>query len=472
MNVATPTADQVVDTIGESVVNKPTSCLGFLFLMTSFGYMLPWTSLGSLISYYKETYGADFYVLIYFCYYLPGLPISIFQHCFGEAIDGRFGSFRAYLLRGILFFSALITVLLLMINCDNKIVIYMLFMMLGVCGWACHGTASQLASMHSPEIIAMLQTGFRCPEIFTIVVVAALHIGRSSDMSSVNDLFILTAIAVLSGMIAWICACLSRESRECFEAKDIRLNNVDVAEVAPLLVEARAERSVVGHAKSIQSANDSTLWLDDDDFDSEVGVVAVEYDTSESLPDDFVAKKTKSGDTSCFDAMSNASKGQNSNGEDDDLFKQYRPRKNQRVAKANYGSNKPLIGDKFMSADVPVQPIWMLCGALIITIFCSIFQAAFFAYVSSSHGWEIEQILYFTRLFSDLVGRPLTRMTRPSFMKVSWPVWLVGYHNRFCYPADELFVIGCINNAHWTYGNIFHVYYDSGFPQVKRIRFF
>jgi hypothetical protein len=79
MNVATPTADQVVDTIGESVVNKPTSCLGFLFLMTSFGYMLPWTSLGSLISYYKETYGADFYVLIYFCYYLPGLPISIFQ---------------------------------------------------------------------------------------------------------------------------------------------------------------------------------------------------------------------------------------------------------------------------------------------------------------------------------------------------------------------------------------------------------
>jgi hypothetical protein len=59
-----------------------------------------------------------------------------------------------------------------------------------------------------------------------------------------------------------------------------------------------------------------------------------------------------------------------------------------------------------------------LCGALVITIWSSIFQAAFFAYVSSSTNRDIEQILYFTRLISDLFGRPLTFLPRPSFLQV------------------------------------------------------
>jgi hypothetical protein len=59
-----------------------------------------------------------------------------------------------------------------------------------------------------------------------------------------------------------------------------------------------------------------------------------------------------------------------------------------------------------------------LCGALIITIWSSIFQAAFFAYVSSSANRDIEQVLYFTRLVSDLFGRPLTFLPRPSFLQV------------------------------------------------------
>jgi hypothetical protein len=61
--------------------------------------------------------------------------------------------------------------------------------------------------------------------------------------------------------------------------------------------------------------------------------------------------------------------------------------------------------------------VYPLCIALIIVMWCSIFQASFFAYVSSPRGREIEQILYFTRLFADLVGRPLTRLPRPSFLK-------------------------------------------------------
>ena len=57
--------------------------------------------------------------------------------------------------------------------------------------------------------------------------------------------------------------------------------------------------------------------------------------------------------------------------------------------------------------------------ALFATMFFSILQASFFAYVTSPvKGRDIEQILYFVRLFSDLLGRPLTRLCRSSYLKV------------------------------------------------------
>jgi hypothetical protein len=401
---STPAASELVNTVGEPIQGPPTRCLGFLFLFTSFGYMLPWTSLGSLISYYKATYGANFYVLIYFCYYLPGLPVSIFQHFCGESFDSKFGSFNAYLFRGILFFSAMITILLLMINCDTKVILYVLFILLGISGWACHGTASGLAAMHGASEIAMLQTGFRCPEIFAIVVVFTLHIGRSSDMSAVNALYVVTSIAVLTGMISWICTCVAHESRECFDAKDMRLQNYDVAEAAPLLAEAKH----AGSFKPTIQRNDSSLWLDDDDVDAEAGLLAIDMDPDDSS-DNFVPHTTRSNEASCLDAVTGATSSKHGK---TDLFDKYK------LAGKRSGENQESDSKHNAVAIVDHQPLWMLCAALIITIYCSIFQAAFFAYVNSQNGWEIEQVLYFTRLFSDLAGRPLTMLPRPSFMKV------------------------------------------------------
>ena len=46
--------------------------LCLLFVVVSFGYMCAWTSLGSLISYYKHRYGAELYNNIYEFAYPPG----------------------------------------------------------------------------------------------------------------------------------------------------------------------------------------------------------------------------------------------------------------------------------------------------------------------------------------------------------------------------------------------------------------
>mmetsp|Transcript_3343 Transcript_3343/g.9845 ORF Transcript_3343/g.9845 Transcript_3343/m.9845 type:complete len:148 (-) Transcript_3343:21-464(-) len=50
-------------------------------------------------------------------------------------------------------------------------------------------------------------------------------------------------------------------------------------------------------------------------------------------------------------------------------------------------------------------------------MFGSIFTAAFFAYADSTDGWDIEQVLYFTRLFGDLFGRPFTSLPRPRCLR-------------------------------------------------------
>ena len=74
-------------------------------------------------------------------------------------------------------------------------------------------------------------------------------------------------------------------------------------------------------------------------------------------------------------------------------------------------------GDGYSMSEELYQDVFPLCVALIVIMWCSIFQASFFAYVNSPRGREIEQILYFTRLFADLVGRPLTRLPRPYFIQ-------------------------------------------------------
>jgi hypothetical protein len=82
-------------------------------------------------------------------------------------------------------------------------------------------------------------------------------------------------------------------------------------------------------------------------------------------------------------------------------------------------STDEIVKAQISSREREKQRILPLRLALFVIMFFSIFQASFFAYVTSSvKHRDIEQILYFVRLFSDLLGRPLTRVLRFSFLKV------------------------------------------------------
>mmetsp|Transcript_53057 Transcript_53057/g.147185 ORF Transcript_53057/g.147185 Transcript_53057/m.147185 type:complete len:276 (-) Transcript_53057:913-1740(-) len=73
-------------------VNK----INIFWILVSTGYMVSWTSIGSLIAYFKARQGARFYVKLYCCFYLPGLPVSLLQQKYDEKLDKMFGSANSF----------------------------------------------------------------------------------------------------------------------------------------------------------------------------------------------------------------------------------------------------------------------------------------------------------------------------------------------------------------------------------------
>jgi len=345
------------------------------FLLISFGYMVPWTSLGSLISYFKHTYNANFYNKLYCAYYLPGLPVAVLQHLYDGAVDMRIGSRTAYLLRGVISFLIMIAILISMVWWREQNTLILLFVTLGVFSWLCHGTASMLASMYPATAIAYLQTGFRCPEIYTIVIVAALNIGSHPSERDLDIFFSVTAGIVLLSLAIWILVVGSSASRRLLDLKDVRM-------------------------KAHLSSETTDAWDKDKDRDR----------------DRDLAEKGGGEDLDEFDELDPLMSRQGS----------VRPRKgilhvnHQQLQQQQQRLRAKLVLKAVEDAsmrDAVYRKVFSLCLALFITIWCSIFQASFFAFCDSPQGRDIEQILYFVRLFSDLLGRPLTRLPRPWFLQ-------------------------------------------------------
>lgn len=346
------------------------------FGLISFGYMVPWTSLGSLISYFKYKYSANFYVKLYCCYYLPGLPVALLQYKYDVLLDHKYGSRNMYLFRGTIAFLGMILIISFLLRVENKYYLLFMFTGLGVCGWLCHGTATMLASMYPSFAIAALQTGFRCPEIFTIIAVSILHLGKNVDDKSLLIFFTATSFAVLSGLVGWMNIIFNETSAKCFEAKDNTLEYVYNEK------KSFKDEAVITERKPLSSTAN---------YDSTNGYVSLSVMRSDSsislhhLPSSHTIPNQSEENT---------------------------------PIKGSKASTMMLLPDDISDKKDIVNKVFPLSVALYVTMFASIFQASFFAYVESSGSLEIEQVLYFIRLFADLVGRPLTRLPRPWVFKV------------------------------------------------------
>jgi len=341
-----------------------------------------------------------------------------------------------------------------------------------------------LASMYPSSAIAYLQTGFRCPEIYTICAVALLDIGSKPTRFHLDLFFVITAGVVSVGLVIWILVAGSNASRRYFENKDMRMQSIDEIERQPLIGKtehrsndatdnssnfSRGSKGEYRHLHNSLSSAEAQFVVG---FGEEVGDFDV--DDSNEVPVDAEVSSVGIASANTIGASGNRISSRSSNivtsknieaseqtkhekslyrGNSDDTSGVPENSQSETNSKASKISpsrarqhvsvyTRPMarakmilraVEDATMKSGV-YYSIWPLCLALVITIWCSIFQASFFAYVDSAEGRDIEQILYFVRLFSDLLGRPFTRIFRPWFLKVSHPthsspayVFLINY---------------------------------------------
>lgn len=363
-----------------------------LWIAISCGYMVSWTSIGSLISYFKARQGAAFYVALYCAFYLPGLPVSLLQQRFDENIDRRFGSANAFMFR--VCFSMVVKILMLFILpfipswVPIKSVPYVILCCMAFVGtfsWLCHGTACQLCSMFPPSSTAYLQTGFRTPEIYTLAIVSVLSIGSTASDIHIIIFYYATALVVAIGAISWVIVARSKPAMAYFAQKDQnceRKFSLQEGERASLL----SNKSSASHPNYANAENREIS--SDGDLLSHISQRLLSSSLLQPRSE-YSVYGDKFADMQ-LDEEGNEDGAVNKRTDDDIAYEDI---------------------DYVAAIILPCRV------AIFLNIWSSIFSAAFFAYVRSSRNLDIELVLYFVRLFSDLIGRPLAHLPRPSFVR-------------------------------------------------------
>ena len=231
-----------------------------------------------------------------------------------------------------------------------------------------------------------LFVGVRCPEIIVIIAVSVLKLGQNATQRNLTIFYILNCMLVSVGAISWITVTTNRTSKRYFSVKD----NVD----------------------EVKNLHNYQSLLTDETFmynNEKKKRITIQNNLERSL----LPSEKMNMNSLAIDNLE-SSKGGN-------IMTQKSDRNdNAAISASSYNKNGDYIDKNVRNLieeeRMRLQPLII---ALFATMFFSILQASFFAYVTSPvKGRDIEQILYFDRLFSDLLGRPLTRLCRSSYLKV------------------------------------------------------
>ena len=158
----------------------------FLFILVSFGYMLPWVAIGSLITYYTSEYGDSYFVILNVAFYAVGYPVSFTQRKLDLYWDTVMGSERTFKVRMGLCFVILL-ILLILLPTAGEIGTIILVALVGIFTWIAHGSASQLASMVKNNSNIFQQIGFALPGVFSFPFqFLLLYAARQKKCSDAN----------------------------------------------------------------------------------------------------------------------------------------------------------------------------------------------------------------------------------------------------------------------------------------------
>lgn len=176
----------------------------FYFVIVSFAYMTPWTSIGSLITYFTCSYGPSYFVYLNVAFYCSGLPVALFQRRFDSYYDTIYGSKYMYRLR--VYIGLLLDMgLLIAAPFAGYVTFILIVFVIGVSTWSSHGCASTLASIVKYRSNVMQQIGFALPAVYSIIMSQLLDLhDHSIDHKTISLFYFVTAVIMLPGLLSWV----------------------------------------------------------------------------------------------------------------------------------------------------------------------------------------------------------------------------------------------------------------------------
>lgn len=419
----------------------------FLFVIVACSYNLAWTAVGSLIRYYSAKYGASFFVYLNVAFYAVGLPVTYAQRNFDTYYDTLLGSADTFLMRVFLLLFISIGLLLCAPITEQMSMIFVA-MGVGLCTWFSHGTVTNLSSIAKNGSSTYQQVGFMVPGALCIFLVMAMNL----DVDDLSHLTLyryygIVSVMIATGVVAWAVLCKSNFISGQLRLKDdqtgamvlrseISANGLwEYPEIRNLM------RRIINASASVRRDADAALGsIDGVSTDtamlrrkypvsltstSDMGVAAdldpVENPLCSTEMTISVDHSAGSGDVS-RSGNSNAIGGQGLGSQDSErsdvprtTFTDYsqlrisdlmdHPAVQGEVQRILEENSASIVKQAREHVENTREVVYRTRWALFVTIFCSILQGSFLAYVESSNSWSIGTVLFFVRNFSDLSGR-------------------------------------------------------------------
>mmetsp|Transcript_13451 Transcript_13451/g.27453 ORF Transcript_13451/g.27453 Transcript_13451/m.27453 type:complete len:451 (+) Transcript_13451:158-1510(+) len=324
--------------------------IGFI----SASYMSLWVSLGTLIDYYNVRYGPLFFLFLNTSFYAPGLPIAVMQHKMDQKYDMKYGTKATWGFRVIGGMIVLLVCSFLLPLSHSSLAIILTTLTIGIFTWTAHGTLTTITSLYPTRAVSYLQFGFQVPNIYVLGLVMGLGIYGIQDNKIVDYVEGGNSTSIFGFN-------LSRIERFYFSTSFVILLGL----IAGCKISTM--RSFLG--------------------------ISDEYER---------------GITGELDSIGGSIEGKDSDEEEPSDIEVPLLLKNTSSSSVSSASDLELENSVLASISLHRK-------VLFFTIFASIFSGSLFANIprmSTDDAVNLGQILYFTRLFSDLAGRVVTWLPR------------------------------------------------------------
>ncbi|CAB9519013.1 expressed unknown protein [Seminavis robusta] len=348
----------------------------WLFFASAVGCTIGWTAVLSNLVYYTDTLGVNSYLYLNLAIYAPLFPITVAQTLWDAEFDRQYSSLKTFQVRGSIGFALMLVSVMGMAKASSSLTwATLLALCLGTASGILHGALKQMASFVYPgcgRLAAAVTAGLQASAV-AVLMVSLVFQRQQNDNDNNNSssswlYYFYGTISVLVALCWLSFQRLMTHSRDVYRSMLRRDSSIQLSALGQDSEDELDQDSTIEH-----NNNNHTTTID-----NEQRQTLLSADCSPS---------------SSFDLNDN-------NHDDDDNDEEQVCLEEPLLL-----FESPLL--RMPSTRELLWHSWPLCLAVFLTVASSMAVASWFNRVPSDRE-SLPQVLFYTRLFADLLSRPAT----------------------------------------------------------------